>query len=529
MARPIKSSVIVNVGIRITNYYEDGKSTFIDLYKGDMVEDLQYVDTQKQEVVTLSGRITDVTTTIITGISTSYRDIAAPYAERVTANYVTVDHSEQYDSKITKIPTREILEYQNEDKEIVRVSVTPILKVDLTVTLSDGTVTHGELEEGCTISNAIIMTPEGDKALDLSIKGFVFTIVPKTMITTVSAIILDDTKDTKVDILAIKSCGNPTVIVEEGELQETIDKLSGNGIDEALTLASDTYKEELSIKEMATLKGFYALKSASSGDRRSDVIDAKETVFVKKLVAEAGADVVVQGVTFTEDAYIKIADARSVVFKNCKFVGINPDMEKTYLIQGTPAEKFYEKRTYTKLCIEGCYFGDNNTDGTNKVYHVLEPNFALAKGSYIKNCYFSSACASHNIINIYDVEDGATINITGNHFEKSASALRIGTIGDVTATINLSDNSYDKTDEDAKYAGLVTFQPYSKRTVSMGNLRVNIENTTINCENKQVYCTFRNASDTEMDSTKWPKLYINGKKTVITEGDEENSEASPTA
>lgn len=519
MARPIKTSSKVTIGIRITNCYTTGTETFVDLFPGDMVENLQYVE--NQEVVTVTGKITDISLSLIKGVSTIYRDITDLIKDRILVTNVTVDYSKEYESRIAKIPAKEILEYKAENPdEICRVKVEPVMKVDLAVTLSNGMITKATLMEGGTLTDSIVMTPEGDKAMDLDIKSFIYTITPKTMGITVSGITLAKGTNSRLDILAIKSCGKAAMFVSDGNLQETLDKLKDGSVDQVITLDSNTYNEKLTISSVATIKGYYANQSAVSGDRRSNTIDANETVLIEALSCEEGADVTVQGVTLTDKSIIDVTGAKSVGFKNCKFVATNPNAPKSFLLKGDG--DFVTNKRVTKLTLEGCYFGDNNTDGVNKFYNGLECNFALAKGSYIKDCYFSKRSVSHNVINIYDVEDGATINITGNHFEMSANAIRIGTVGDVKATINIADNTYDETDSDPAYAGLVLFQPYGSKTVSMANLTVNIENTTK--PEGQLWYAYMNPKDTQMNSTLWPTLYVDGKKETITLGDENQAE-----
>lgn len=518
MARPIKTRANVNVGIRIVNHFVDGQVKEIDLYKGDLVENLQYV--KEEEVVTISGRITDISiSTIASGVK-SYKNLTDPIKDRIQVNSVTIDHSAIFNAEVSKIPAKEILEYQAEDAEVSRVEILPLLSVNLNVVLSDGSVSEATLKEGSEIADAVILSPEGDKTIDIKVASFVYTIVPKSMSLTVNGILLDKgeaegVQKEQLPLLAIKKCGKSAVVVGEDSLQETITKLKDTDGAESITLDAERISEALVLGGDITLKGAYANIPANYGERATDTISEKETIFVESLTCEDGADVTIQGVTITEKSAVNIGNANSVTFKNCKFTAIEPTTEKTHIISG--ASKFYEAPATVKVVFDGCYFGSNLSGDLNK-YNGLELNCLIGKGSVIKNCYFTKKAASHNLINVYGIEDGANLLIANNHFEYSANAIRIGTIGDARANITIRDNVYDETDSTAEYAGLVIFQPYGNKTVSMANLRVDINNTKK--PTGQLFYGFFNKNDTQMNSSLWPKIYVDGKKQALTLGDE---------
>lgn len=509
MARIIKTGIKVDIGTRIRNIYTDNTNSEVDLYKGDMVTNLQYV--ANEEVISVTGKIIEIGVSTIPGASKSYIDISDFISNRIMVNYITIDHSELYDSNISKIPAREILEYKPEDNEMARVDIIPIIKVTLEVTLSDYSKSTVTLTEGTVLSDVVLLSKGGEKTVDIDIDHFVYSITPKNMNITVSGISVSASSDyslvdSTIPILLIKSCGKNTITLDsEVSLQSKIDELKESGNNDAIVLLSDKYKEKINITNESIIRGYYSQVPANTGIRCSGIINDNESIIADKITCGENSDVVIQGVTITEDSLINLDNAKSVTFKNCKFIALNPLSNKSFIISGKDAAETMDK---TRIMIEGCYFGNNNTDGSKSVYNGLEFGFKLAKGSYIKNCYFAKNCVTHNIINIYSVEDEATIYISGNHFEYSANAIRIGTVGNAKARIVISDNTYDETDPDTKYAGLLIVQPYGKKTISMHDLRIDINNTTKT--DGQLYYLYYNENDTEMNEEICPKLYVDG-------------------
>ena len=191
-----------------------------------------------------------------------------------------------------------------------------------------------------------------------------------------------------------------------------------------------------------------------------------------------------------------------VSFKNCYFENIDlPDSQDDHLASSIIGSDIWGD---LKLNIEGCYFADNA-----KAYNAMELNSILSDGTNISNNVFSLVC-THNIINIYDVEDGATININDNVFAKAANGIRIGIKGDrEDVTINIKRNTYHSTDE-GEYAGLVLIQPYGRATTSMGGITINIDDTVNNSGEEQLWYYYQGANDSQLAIEDRPKVYVNG-------------------
>lgn len=196
-----------------------------------------------------------------------------------------------------------------------------------------------------------------------------------------------------------------------------------------------------------------------------------------------------------------IFNGKEATIKNCDFKDIElPESQTDHLASSIIGPSGWDRLT---LNIDGCHFYDN----TN-AYNAMELNVALGDGSSISNNEFDLVC-THNIINIYDVEDGATININDNTFAKAANGIRIGVKGDKSCVINIERNTYKSTDS-GDYAGLVLIQPYGTATTSMGDVVININDTINESGEDQLWYYYAGIKDTQLSIEDRPKVYING-------------------
>ena len=92
---------------------------------------------------------------------------------------------------------------------------------------------------------------------------------------------------------------------------------------------------------------------------------------------------------------------------------------------------------------------------------------------------------------MYCYEDGATVNIIGNHFDYSGNAIRFSNSNNANVAINIEDNTYSETDPtDATtymengyttaktWAGLFFFQQYTE-TMDLSGITVNAKNNKL--------------------------------------------------
>lgn len=258
--------------------------------------------------------------------------------------------------------------------------------------------------------------------------------------------------------------------------------------------------ESVEVPEGVILKGAKAGVAANGERANTDVTD--ETVFSQPIILNNNASV--DGVVLNAKPVINEAGVVSI--KNSKLFNISvPTSGDDHAARAVIVPTQWDEPLLLKL--NNNYFGDNTG-----VYNVLELNTPLADGSQISGNYFTKAAGSHNIINIYAMDNYSNIKIEDNHFEKSASAARIGTKGEVrSASIDFNNNEYDTTDV-PEWAGLITVQPYGKETTSMGGLTININNTVNNTDQKQLYVYYENSSNNPLDDVNRPIINIDGIK-----------------
>lgn len=348
--------------------------------------------------------------------------------------------------------------------------------------------------------------------------------------------VIDNRETEKVETKDIEEKGINKVLEE---IATKIENTEGKDIaDVKVELPAMEISDDITVPKGLAITGANINKTASTGERASNSIEG-ETVINGNVTLSDGAEL--NGVTVTTIPTFS-ADTETATIKNVKFIGneiLNPvtsanasanasankdnkEKKATKKVGATKlgATKLGATKRYLirpegwdkklKLDIEGCYFGSND----RTMYNLMELNTQLMDGSVIKDCYFAKDCCTHNAINIYAVDDNATITIENNHFEKSANASRIGIKGNKTATINYINNTYDETDtsEDNIWAGLVIIQPYAKDTESFKNITINIDRTKNKSAIKQVVYGFSNATDSKWEDIGTPVIYVDKEK-----------------
>lgn len=295
------------------------------------------------------------------------------------------------------------------------------------------------------------------------------------------------------------SISSSTAVLADGDSVQ--DAIADSGII-TVAMVPGTFTGELTLNRTVNLVGYNSSIPANSGNRCSDVIDDSETVIDGTINIAGENDVVLTGLTFTDNALINISNKGTLTLKNCKILSMEADAAKSYLLKSMQSNPL-------KLIVENCYFGTNTANSVGNIYNGLELNCTLKDGSSISNNYFAAAACTHNAINIYAVEDNATIHIDNNHFEYSGNAIRIGIKGEPTCTIVCDGNSYDATDSTDEYAGLLLVQPYGKQTTSFANCTIKIDNT-VHSDNKQLYYLYAGAGDMQFTDSNKPTVIVGG-------------------
>ena len=289
-----------------------------------------------------------------------------------------------------------------------------------------------------------------------------------------------------------------SVLANTDSIQNEIDDSDTS----AVALAPGTFTEPINFTRSINLAGYYSTTPANEGERCSDTIAENESIIDGVINVTGQSDVILSGLTFTENALINVSNEGSLTLNNCKIVNMQADSSKSYLIKSTQENPI-------KVTIENCYFGTNTANSVGNIYNGLELNCVLKDGSSISNNYFTKDACTHNAINIYAVEEGATIRINGNHFEYSGNAIRIGIKGEPECTIICSGNAYDSTDENDEYAGLLLVQPYGNKTTSFANCTIKI-NKTEHSDDKQLYYLYAGAGDMQFTDSNKPTIIVDG-------------------
>lgn len=496
MARVINTEispyVILNLKVHHTDGSIDAKSFKID----DMVGDFRYAkDGQIQKV---SGRVADITYTIA-NTKRFYPNIMRlkSYTKYdIIAQSIVIDDSTENHSSLHEIPVREILEDQGVEN-VKRITYYLSYGYRAVITMSDNTVNKYDIREGQIASNILYMY-KGDEQLIseakvVAIKRPTGKFEPSVLEMNVGGRL----KEVRVEqVLRIDSITSPV------ESTESIKDAIASATTGEVALSEGTFTESLIIDKDIKIKGAKAGISAAKSMNRNWTTLADETILDGLIEVSSEANITLDGVALTGDAYLSLGKAASVDLKNCVITGLKATAAKEYFMR-------MDSSSPCKVNIENCYFGAYK--GAGKVYNLFEMQGKLQPGSVISGNYFAKGCCSNNAINIYEVENGSSIQIENNIWEYAANGIRIGTRGDATCTINITNNEYKATDEsnEGLYAGLVLIQPYSNKTTSMRNVTVNIRGTK-HYDKFHIYYMFFAGKDMPLTIETAPTVTLNG-------------------
>lgn len=226
------------------------------------------------------------------------------------------------------------------------------------------------------------------------------------------------------------------------------------------------------------------------------------TKITEKMVIDAnGKDVVLNGLDFTKNGYLEIKNANMVVVKNCRVYKLNCESSsKNYWLKvlgDIPIQ----------LKVINSFFGDNiGTKG--KLYNLFEMNAKLKSESTFSNNWFTANCCTHNTINIYGAEDGATIYSNGNHYADGYHSIRIGIKGNPVCKVIFNDNDLQFISEEPdylKWATMVTIQPYGTETTDFKNLTISASGNRLSY-NKTPILGYFGSKDTPLSRESMPTI-----------------------
>lgn len=162
------------------------------------------------------------------------------------------------------------------------------------------------------------------------------------------------------------------------------------------------------------------------------------------------------------------------------------------------------------LVVNQCRFGNNGKYS----YNLFEIDAKLCSETIWLRNKFEDGCCTHNIISVYGISDNATFLIDSNHAFYSANMVRLGFKGKPAGTVLLQGNSYDTTDNDDAYAGLILVQPYSNKTESFAGVTIKI-NKTSHPDKLQLGYLHAGTNDMQWTNNNKPTVYIDGEKICL--------------
>ena len=504
MKKLVKTTTYVSIGAKVINYLASGGTEQIIINNGDVVTDLKYID--NEEVKTITGKVVDIGT-IFYRESTGRKNTNSLLTKDAKISSITIDASKKQEACVVQIPKDSLLDY-GASEEVERVEWVPYIEATICPTLSDGSESEVTLKEGTVLVNPAAIDGIVYRNIEdgiYTVKSFLYKFVPNKKAISVVGVNLVGEKTYQLSFTDFLDMGSEAVVADSSEFSSAFDSVEDGG---ALVTNAGEVVDAVTINKSIIISGAQASISAATGARATDEIEEDETVLKGKLTISDDTSVLLQGLTLTESSLVTIGKASGVTIKNCKILGFTLTATKNYGIMGS-----WDKREDTKGCvlkIEGCYFGSNPTDGSNKLYNLLELQTKLANGSYIKDCYFKKEACTHNAINLYDVMDDCEILIENNHFEYSANAIRVGFINaPQNVIVRCINNIYDATDtNDPEWAGLIFVQPYVKQTTDFSGVTIYLDGTKNNSGVDQLGYIYCGPSDTLLDEDTLPRIYV---------------------
>ena len=510
MARIVNSKFTSIISLFVNTILEDDTIITKVINIDDIVENLRFVNTEK-EIDAITGRVSDIDfncTNVIRPYD-SILNLRSYFKEDVVPTAITVDASEQYNSNVVEIPCREILE--DIDQTLVK-RIRYFLTYAITgeVTLSDETVNTFTVHEGDDLTDIVYLGRGKELTVDGRLEAIKYKGVRKPVqgstkvkveIIPTSLVLNSNGKVLEIPVMAIKNIGGAISPVNSGD---DINELIVDSETGVVSIMNGKIAVDITYGNDIAIKGAYADVPATVALRNTRTSEENETIMTGKQLISAGSSVEINGCTLKEDALIKIGDNPKFALKNTRVGKLVPTNIKDFAILTSKQEG----KTIDMQIVNNYFMASPSVSG-NGIYNLFEMNGVLASGSRFSGNYFEEDAASHNDINIYDVEDGAEIFIENNVWEKSSNGIRIGVKGEPKCTIYIRNNTYYATDDDPNYAGLLLVQPYKKLTTSFANMTIIMENNRHN-DNHQMFYLYAGSEDMQFDEYNVPTIIVDG-------------------
>lgn len=175
------------------------------------------------------------------------------------------------------------------------------------------------------------------------------------------------------------------------------------------------------------------------------------------------ANVIFNGVDFTQDALIEIQKASSVTFRNCRIYDLNLEGDKKHFI--TTADG-----TSVKISFTDCYTGTILNSG-DEAFSLIDTNAILVSGSTFSRNYMSDKSFPGHFIDIANVAENAVIHVDGNTFSDDKNGVSIST--GTTCTVTVDENVTLKENLEDPYDATVVVKPGAD-TTSMSGVTINV-------------------------------------------------------
>lgn len=174
-----------------------------------------------------------------------------------------------------------------------------------------------------------------------------------------------------------------------------------------------------------------------------------------------------------------------------------------------------------RLTIKGCTF-DNCGEYS---YNLFEIYANLGQSIWIDNI-FKDNCCTHNQISLYGIQNNpiwkideneanTSIIIERNVCEKSANFIRLGFKGKPEGEVIIRNNTYNSTDDNPDYAGILIVQPFKKLTESFKDVTIEL-NDNKHTDNYQLGYLYAGSNDTQWTEYNKPTVIIDGEKYDLT-------------
>ena len=159
MAKLVNCVITQKIAGSMVTKFNDGSFAKKLLVTGDIIEGLRW--TENEEVHSATGKISSI---IYYADRVSKNSIKEPidyFSKDVSLYNIKVDTSEEYQSKIVSINSREIVEFEGVEN-VQSVFVKPVAIIELDMEYTDGEIIHQSLEIGDILENITIMTTPGN-------------------------------------------------------------------------------------------------------------------------------------------------------------------------------------------------------------------------------------------------------------------------------------------------------------------------------------------------------------------------------